>query len=360
MVIMTVFFTALICSSFLILMLRRMAHDHGFVDLPGGRKQHDHPTPTVGGVAMFLAVVVALYAGRAYTETMMLLIGCAGALVLLGILDDRHELKVSLRITTQAAVSVVVILWADGAITHLGSLVGGQDIQLNLLAVPFSMVAFVGGINAVNMIDGADGMAGKMAAITALGVGAIFYLSDASYLLTLVLAVIGALVGFLSFNSRLLVRRAWVFMGDAGSMWLGLILGWFMTQVVRGPVSAEPPIVFWLFGIPVVDTLAVITRRIRRNKSPFSPDRTHIHHVFQHNGYSVSRTVALLSVVQCILVGTGVCFYVFKAPAAIVFWSFVLLMVVYFLLLYRFHDSSMKLAKIPGRAGNKLFKSGQE
>ena len=327
---MLIFISALLLCVVFTLLLRSYSSKVGLVDHPGGRKQHSSPTPTVGGLSMSLAVMLALYWGDAYTEKITLLIGCSALLVALGLLDDKHNLQVSLRMMIQVFLALVVILGADGTITHLGALFGAGDIHLGLLAVPFSLVAFVGGINAMNMIDGADGMAGKMALITTGGVALIFKLSGAVEMLPLTLALIGALIGFLLFNTRLFVRRAWVFMGDAGSMWLGLMLGWFMAQVTRGTVSAEPALVLWLFGIPLIDTLAVMTRRLRVKASPFAADRTHIHHVLEQAGLSVRNTVLVLSLVQLVLVSIGVCFYLVHAPAAVVLWSFLLLMAVYF------------------------------
>jgi len=101
-------------------------------------------------------------------------------------------------------------------------------------------------------------------------------------------------------------------------------------QITRGEVSAEPALVLWLFGIPLIDTLVVMARRMKRKQSPFAADRTHIHHVLEHAGLSVGRTVLVLCLVQLVLVGTGVCFYLIHAPAAVVFWSFVLLMAAYY------------------------------
>ena len=326
---MQTFLISLIICGILIILLRGVAHRLGIVDLPGGRKQHTHPTPTVGGLAMFVAVLLALLQARGLTGDVAVLMGCAAILVMLGVLDDKHGLSVSLRIMIQVFLVSVVITGAEGMITHLGALFG-SDIHLGLFALPFSVVAYVGGINAVNMIDGADGMAGKMVLITVLGVAAIFHASGALHWMPLCNAIIGALVGFLLFNTRIIVRRAWVFMGDAGSMWLGLVLGWFMAQVTQGEISAEPALVLWLFGIPLIDTLTVMIRRLMRNKSPFAADRTHIHHVLEHAGLSVRRTVLVLSLVQILMVGIGVCFYLMQAPAWLIFWSFAALLTAYF------------------------------
>src|SRR5665811_1018808 len=129
-------------------------------------------------------------------------------------------------------------------------------------------------------------------------------------------AMLGTLVGFLFLNSRLFVKRAWVFMGDSGSMWLGLVLGWFMAQITQGKVSAEPALVLWLFGIPLIDTLAVMFRRAKHKRSPFRADRTHIHHLLRHMGYSTNRNVLVLGLAQLILVGIGVSCLLYTSDAA--------------------------------------------
>ncbi len=326
---MQIIFISLASCSVLILLIRGVAHRFGIVDHPGGRKQHAMPTPMVGGLAMYLAVLLVMMWFDKLAGNVAVLMGCAAVLVMLGLLDDKHGLSVPLRMMIQVFLVSIVIVGAEGTITHLGALFG-STVLLGMFAVPFSVIAFVGGINAINMIDGADGMAGKMALITMLGVASIFCLSGHCELLPLSMAIIGALAGFLLFNTRIFVRRAWVFMGDAGSMWLGLALGWFMAQITKGEVSAEPALVLWLFGIPLIDTLTVMIRRLKRKQSPFAADRTHIHHVLEHTGLSVRRTVLVLSGVQMIMVGIGVIFYMMHAPAALVFWSFVVLFAAYY------------------------------
>jgi len=276
---------------------------------------------------MFIAVLVALAANHSLHGNVAVLLWCAAGLLILGVLDDKHGLPVSLRLLIQVFLVTVVIMGAGGAVTHLGA-VFGRDVQLGMFAVPFSVIAYVGGINAINMIDGADGMAGKMALITLLGVVSIFYFADVPER-PMAMAMFGTLLGFLLFNSRFFVERAWVFMGDAGSMWLGLVLGWFMAKITQGSISAEPALVLWLFGIPLIDTLAVMIRRIKHKRSPFDPDRTHIHHVFENKGLSVHLSVLTLSLIQLVLVATGVFFYVVHAPAYVVCWSFMLLLSAY-------------------------------
>ena len=170
---MQVFIISLVNCVALILVLREVAHRWGIVDCPGGRKRHARPTPTVGGLAMYAAVLLALLWVDGMVGKVGELMGCAAVLMVLGVLDDKRGLSVRLRMMIQVFLVLLVIVGAEGMITHLGALFG-SDIQLGSFAIPFSVVAYIGGINAINMIDGADGMAGKMALITMLGAGTIF------------------------------------------------------------------------------------------------------------------------------------------------------------------------------------------
>ena len=341
------FLVSMLVCVILILLLHKVAQRLDMMDCPGGRKLHKHPTPTVGGLAMLIAVMVALLISDGLHGDVAILLGCGVALAALGALDDKHCLAVSLRLMIQVFLVTVVIIGANGIVTHLGDILG-FDIPLGMFAIPFSMIAFVGGINSINMIDGADGMAGSMALITTLGATTIFYLAGAVELLPLSWAILGALVGFLFFNSRLFVRRAWVFMGNAGSLWLGLVLCWFMAQVTQGIVSAEPTLVLWLFGIPLLDTLAVMFRRMKHKRSPFHADCAHIHYVLRHLGLSNKHKILLLSLLQMTLIGIGVMFYAEHVPAWIIFWSFVLLEVFYYLLIHnsRTNDRRKKTAEL--------------
>jgi UDP-N-acetylmuramyl pentapeptide phosphotransferase/UDP-N-acetylglucosamine-1-phosphate transferase len=212
-------------------------------------------------------------------------------------------------------------------VTNIGSIFG-IPLNLGLLAIPLSLIAFVGGINAMNMIDGADGMAGSMAFITTLGVAILCSVGSFDVSLELPLALLGALAAFLIFNSRIFVKRAWVFMGDAGSMWLGLVIGWFMAKICQQ--HSDPSVIFWLFGLPLIDTIAVMFRRMRSKKSPFKADRTHLHHILELRGFSAGRAVLIASLAQAVLVSIGVAFYLLHTPTVFVLGGFVVLFAIYY------------------------------
>lgn len=324
---MQIFFVSFVACVVLILLLRKLARGWGMLDHPDARKRHAQPTPTVGGIAMFVAVLLAVKFGLELTYQKKILLACAAALVALGVFDDKHNLPVSLRLMIQVTLALIVIVGAQGTVTYLGS-VFGVPVNLGLLALPLSLIAFVGGINAMNMIDGADGMAGSMALITMIGVAVLCSVAPLGVSLTLPLALLGALAGFLIFNSRIFVKRAWVFMGDAGSMWLGLVIGWFMAKICQQ--HSDPSVIFWIFGLPLIDTLAVMFRRMRSKKSPFKADRTHLHHILELRGFSTGRAVLIAALAQGLLVTIGVTFYLLKTPTVIVLGGFIVLFAVYY------------------------------
>lgn len=331
---MQTFFISLISCVALIEILRRYAHHLGMMDHPDARKQHAHPIPTVGGLAMFMSVLLAIQFGGNINHHQVMLLLCTAGLLLLGLLDDKYNLSVSLRLMLQVTLALIVIVGANGTISQLGSMFG-IPLNLYVLALPFSLIAFVGGINAMNMIDGADGMAGSMAFLTTLGAIVVFSLTPSDMTLDLPFALLGALLGFLLFNARVFVKRAWVFMGDAGSMWIGLVLAWLLARIAQG--ASDPWVVLWIFGLPLIDTLAVMLRRMHRKKSPFVADRTHIHHVFERRGFSTSRSVLLSTLFQALLVSTGVSLYLLSAPTVLVLGGFIALFAIYYYVLRHQH-----------------------
>lgn len=332
---MQAFLISLTFTIFLILVLRSCANRLGMLDHPDERKQHVHPIPTVGGVAMLIALLIAVQFGSPpIDQHQFILLACASGLSILGFLDDKHNLPVNLRLMIQVALALIVVQSGHGTISQIGNIFG-YPLNLGLLALPVSLLALVGAINAINMIDGADGMAGSMVLITSLGATAIFMVDPRGAALTTPLALLGAVTAFLLFNARIFINRAKVFMGDAGSMWLGLVVGWMLIRVTQG--SGDPLVALWLFGLPLIDTLSVMMRRINRKKSPFKADRTHIHHVFERHGFSTGRSVLLSALGHALLVTTGVTLYLIGAPTLVVLGGFLAVFALYYYVLRHQH-----------------------
>lgn len=287
-----IFLTALFGSLFMIPMLRRWAIKNQEYDIPDSRKIHVSPVPRVGGVAIFVAFLFVMLAlNEVNDQTRGLL---AGGLVLFitGLVDDLYGLSPKKKFLGQIGASIVTIWVGHLYISHLGDLFGRGDIVLPIwIAIPFTIVALVGVTNAVNMLDGLDGLAGGFSVISVGAFLVLGYHHDHVAAIVLSVALLGGLLGFLQYNTY----PAVIFMGDAGSLTVGFLLGFLAVLMTQGPGSCVCPVVpFVILGLPILDTLRVMGCRICRRTNPFKPDKTHVHHKFLDLGLSHRSVVMVI------------------------------------------------------------------
>ena len=187
------------------------------------------------------------------------------------------------------------------------------------------------------MCDGLDGLSGIMALISLSGLLLVAMFGGATISAYLLMLLAAAIVGFLIFNLRFPGRKhAVVFMGDAGSMFLGLALTWFAISLSQGSNQViTPAAALWFLMLPIFDTVAMIIRRIRRRRSPFTPDREHIHHVFQLAGFTVNETVVIMAAAAMIGVGIGLLSLDMRAPEFSVAGLFVIAGLLYMWMVMR-------------------------
>lgn len=294
----------------IIWLLQPLARPLGLLDFPtNGRKDHGQPTPVTGGLGMVLALTLFfLLVPLPMTQTKWAFILGAMILVVVGLLDDRHDLRWWWRILAQVVAALVMIFMGEVRIEQLGRAFGFDDLSLGMLSVPFTVFATVGLINAVNMIDGADGIAGTLVAAALLMLAAAAWYAGNEPLGYVALAILAVVVGFLMHNFPFPWRpKARVFMGNAGSAFLGYSIAWIsfrLTQNTGHPVS--PVLALWLLPIPVMDCLVLIVRRFREGRSPFAAGRDHIHHMMRDAGFGAVRltlTLAAFSLLAGLCVG---------------------------------------------------------
>ena len=298
---------AFLISVVLIMLLRRYAEPMGLIDHPAGRKAHGAPVPAVGGLAMYVAFApVALMALPGIRG--LALAVALGVLVLVGMLDDRFELQPRYRFMAELAAGLVLAL-SGQSVLYLGNLLGMGPLHTSWTAVVFSLTCYVGLANATNMVDGIDGLAGSLVLVAILFFTGIAVVTGNHPVALVGAAAIGALAGFLLFNLRIAGRnRAAVFMGDAGSMFLGCLLAWFaITLAGREPSPLTPIGAVWIVAIPLLDMGSVMLHRVRTGRSPFDGDRRHLHYLLIDSGVSVPRAVAILTAaaLACGVIGTG-------------------------------------------------------
>lgn len=300
-----VFATALVVTVVATPIVRRMAIRWRLGDKPNGRKSHADPIPHLGGVAMFLGVSVAiLLLGdrlRLGTSGWSLLIKTVPALVTivtLGLVDDMRSLRARQKLVVQTIAASMLV--AVGFRLFTGVWIFDASA---ILLIVLSIVFIVGMLSSVNLIDGHDGLAAGVALIAAAAFAVIGSMMHAPDVVMLSLAACGACLGFLFFN----FPPGRIYMGDTGSMMLGLLLALIACMVSMRAHSANVfAAVCFVLGVPILDTVLAISRRIVLRQPVFAADTLHMHHLLRDSGLSPRRTLLVLYGMQLIFAMLGV------------------------------------------------------
>lgn len=328
--------SSFVCSWFLIKLLTPTAEYIGLMDIPGGRKRHRHTTPVIGGIAIYLALWLSVIGlGWAGIETrygiMLLVFG--GVLVATGAADDRFDLSPMVRFAVQLGIALAAAYYADIKVEELGALLSPTGVNLGIFALPFTALAIVGAINALNMVDGLDGLMSSLTAVILVLLMISVWLGGYSPgLLVLLASLLGVVLGFFAHNGRFgQESRARVFMGDAGSMFLGFIIACLLIRLGQDPDRVITPVTaVWLFGLPLLDTLRLMMQRILRGRSPFKPDRLHLHHILLRSGLTVNQTVVTMTFLQMILGVCGLLGLYIAVPEWAMFYGFLAVFALYY------------------------------
>ena len=264
--------------------LRNFANKHNFlVDLPDrSRKFHKRPTPLTGGIGILIALLIS---GKLYVDLNNLtgyvpeftfqLVIISIPLLGLFLIDDVKSLKPKYRILIQCFVTIYIIFSTDVYIESLGNLFGFGDVDLGIFSIPFTLFCVVGIMNAFNMIDGINGLCAGCAMLALLLIG--FY-SGLIYDSMLVL-IIGSMIGFLIFNLRFFGKKRGVFLGDSGSNLVGFWVAWSAIYASQNIIyDVQPMTIIWFVAIPLLDCVGLIFSRIKKGKSWATAGRDHIHH----------------------------------------------------------------------------------
>lgn len=298
-----------------------------FIDVPRDRRMHTEPIAKVGGIA-FAAGTIAAVLLWAPNDHMILASLLGGIVILLfGVWDDHAELGPGMKLGGQVAAAGIVIAFAGVRLTAIPFL---DDLAFPVwLAVPLTLFVIVGMTNAVNLADGLDGLAGGLSLLSFAGIAYLSHQSGDQMLMLLMVSVLGSLLGFLRFNTY----PARVFMGDAGSQFLGhylAVAALILIDPTRTPYS--PLIVLFLWGVPLLDTLGVMVQRYREGRSLLVGDRNHIHHKLLSMGLTHRQAVTLIYATQGVSIGCAaalcwqsdaviLCAYaVFAGTVLSVFW----------------------------------------
>jgi UDP-GlcNAc:undecaprenyl-phosphate GlcNAc-1-phosphate transferase len=270
------------------------------LDYPSERKLHKYITPVYGGISMGIGFFAGLVFINNETYPVYYLILSLFILIVVGVMDDKYSLSVKTRLLFQIISALIMTVFADVKILSLGAILPWFEIDLFYLSIPFTIMATVGVINSLNMIDGIDGLAGSVSLVVFLSVAYMANISGHDTIVNVALLFCAVVIPFLMFNLSLIPGffRP-IFMGDAGSMFLGLGIIWLLVQSSQGESRLFSPVTaLWIFAVPLIDTVAIMIRRIKKGQSAFLPDRKHIHYIFTKAGLSDRQALLVIVLIS--------------------------------------------------------------
>ncbi|WP_281556596.1 UDP-N-acetylglucosamine--undecaprenyl-phosphate N-acetylglucosaminephosphotransferase [Thalassomonas sp. RHCl1] len=329
---------AFLASISTIKVLLPLAPHIGLVDLPTERKNHDGAIPLIGGISIFTGVLIASSLFIEQSQLLNLYLISSAFLVFLGTLDDIYDLSVISRIVFQGIIASILVFGAGLYISDFGDLFAGGPINIGIYGMIFTCVACIAAINAFNMVDGIDGLAGSMSIITISSVAIMKLLSGQLDLILLPLVLVVAIVPFLFYNvSRRNPRGKKIFMGDAGSMFMGLTVIWLLTLETQGSnASFRPVTALWIIAVPLMDMLSVMLRRMKDGNSPFQADNGHLHHILIRTGLSSRQALIVISGLAILLSLVGIISDIMQVAEWIMINAFFVIFIGYSAVLSRF------------------------
>jgi len=305
-------FVPLLLSLFLTPLMIRIAKKKNVVDMPDKRKIHTVPIPLMGGVAIFISIAVSI-AAFAYSTSLLIKLTLIGALFgvsLIGLIDDIIALSARRRLIVLVIQAVIIYI---GLIQYY-SIAHISGLYMQILFGIFVVIWIVGITNAVNFSDGLDGLSSYLSIIAAISFAIIFSLQGRTvFALPIALSLAGAIAGFLPYNRS----PAMIFMGDAGSMLLGFMLGLLsIMSTVNETTVLSLVVPIFILLVPISDMLTSILRRLIIRKPVMQADKMHFHHLLNERLGNHMFVVIAMSLVQVISAAFGIIVFVFKLYAA--------------------------------------------
>lgn len=302
------FVTAFVVAMVVMPPLIRIIYRFQLFDVPDVRKEHAAPIPTMGGIASTLGMAVACLFWFQFTRDSFIVSFFFSMAILLaiGMMDDLRNLSARYKFGIEIAVALL-IAFSGVRITSFNGLFGIYELPVSA-QYTFTVLAITGITNAFNLIDGIDGLAGGLGFMSLIILGIFLTLSADSNIAIVAFALSGGLLGFLYYN----FNPARIFMGDTGSLVLGFVTSVLCIRLmqlnINNPLSIiphAPVFALSIVTIPVFDTLRVFALRIWKGRSPFSPDKNHIHHLLTNNGWSHGFAAKLLCGVHAVVLVLG-------------------------------------------------------
>lgn len=322
---------AVVISLVALLTLRPMARWAMLVDLPDNRKTHTGAIPLTGGLSAFVGLLVAWLFSMPLGGGFGIYLLCSFLLVVLGAIDDARDISARFRLWAQVVLGALLAYGSGVYLTTFGDLLGFGDVALGFLGPAVTIAAVIGATNAFNMIDGIDGLAGSMSLVTLLALGFLFWWAPGfGTELALAVTISMALLPYLAANLRIRPFRRKVFMGDAGSMFIGFSVVWLLVNGAQSEQQAFRPVTaLWVIALPLMDMVAIMVRRFRKGESVMKPDRDHLHHIFLRAGLTDRQALVVITLFSLAMATFGIVGEMYVVPEWFMFMLFLAVFLAY-------------------------------
>lgn len=288
-------FTTMIISALLVPIVRKFAIKVGAVDNPNKRRINSKPMPTLGGLAIFIAFNITnfFFLRSQYPQKQMIVLFLAECIIILtGFIDDIYELKPKQKLLGIIIAALIVYYVAGIKMTTISIPFGGL-FHLKWLSMPVTIIWIVAITNAINLLDGLDGLATGVSiiAVTTSALTSFFFLNNTGvFVSVLMLTLVAAMIGFLPYN----FNPASIFLGDTGSLFIGFMISVFALYGLKNATFISLIIPIIILGVPITDTVYAILRRMLNKKPIFQADKHHLHHRLMQMGLTHRQTVLVI------------------------------------------------------------------
>ena len=323
---------AVVSTLLAIAVLRPFALSVNLTDSPNKRKKHKGLIPLIGGLGMFFGFLISVIITPIDLIQIKFFLLSSFIIVIVGALDDHHDMAVRYRFFFQIMAALIISLLAGINIETLGNIFSPrEELILNSGSLIVTIVAIIVAINALNMSDGIHGLAGCTSLCTFLSLAYFSHISGNQEGLIIASLMCAVILPFLFYNlniGNLSEKR--IFMGDAGSMFIGLVISWLLINLSQGEDRIFAPVTaLWLFAFPIIEISTTTFRRISSKKSIFMPDLNHAHHILIRLGFGQKSTLIILILFSLFLSVIGILGELYRADERVMFLGFILIFLMY-------------------------------
>lgn len=287
-----IFVTLFICFMTSILMtplIKKLAFKIGATDKPNNRKVHEKIMPRLGGLAVYISFIVGVLILRPEEPYHLWILLGSLIIIITGVLDDMYELSAKIKLLGQLAAAFSVVIFGGVQVEVLNIPFMGQ-IEFGMLSIPLTIVWIVGITNAINLIDGLDGLAAGVSSIALITIGGMAVIMGDTYVVIIASVMLAGSLGFLFHN----FHPAKIFLGDTGALFLGYMIAVLSLLGFKNITMISLIIPVIILGVPISDTFFAIARRILHKQPLSAPDKSHLHHCLLGLGFTHRQTVLLI------------------------------------------------------------------